>query len=183
MKKIKSYLMELVIVTVGVLIALFLSNVKESSQARKYCKESIETINNEVVANYSDLKGVIENQKNLRDTLYVYNDAPISIIELLEKVGDLKAAELSNVGLEFYKRNQIHSIDFKIMSMLNEMNILSEGIDDKINRLADFVYSNILEKSKENKMVLILHLQNTLDTEEQLLTLYREYIDENMDEK
>lgn len=177
MKKIRDYLMELIIVTAGVLIALFLSNLKESNQALKYYKASIETINNEVKANNSDLKGVIEDQMKLHDTLIKYGNSPISILEILQKSSGVKFATLNNSGLEFYKRNQINSIDFELMSKLNQMGTISKLIDIKLDRLINFIYLNIFDNSKENKMVLSIYIQDALDSEKQLMREYKEYID------
>ncbi|MDP2723243.1 MAG: hypothetical protein Q8O72_10835 [Bacteroidales bacterium] len=181
MEKIKSYFMELTIVTAGVLIALFLSNLTESNQERKYHIASVKTINNEVEANYSGLKGVIEKQNNLLDTLTKYRDAPTSLVDLFQKSSGLQFATLSNAGLGFYERNQINSIDFEMMSTLIQMNILSGVVDTKLEKLAEFTYSNTLGNSKEIKTVVILHLQNVLNTEYQLLELYKDFIDENIE--
>lgn len=181
MRNIKSYLMELIIVTAGVLIALFLSNLKENNQARINHKASIETINNEIEANYSELKGVIEKQMKFRDTLKKYRDTPIVIVEIFGKAGGIQSSELNNSGLDLYKRNLINSIDFEMMSILNEMNYTSENIDTKLNRLMDFTYPNLLNNSKESKIVLSIHIQDLLGTEKKLMKLYKDYIDKYID--
>jgi hypothetical protein len=175
--------MELIIVTAGVLIALYLSNLKESNQARKYHKASIETISKEIKANYSDLKGVIEKQILFNDTLIKYRNTPIMIGKIVTKAEGLQTAELNNTGFDLYKRNQISSIDFEMISMLNQMNSASGVIDAKLNRLINFIYQNILDDSKESKLVLSVHIQDALGTEKQLLKLYKDYIDKNIDTK
>ncbi len=177
MKSFKSYLMELIIVTAGVLIALILSNMKENNQAKKYYKASIETINNEVEINCEDIKGVIEKQMALHDTLLKYIDEPLVIGEIIAKSGGLKATTLNHSGLELYKSNQISSIDFELMSTLNNMNNLSKLIETKMNRLVDFGYRNILDSSKNSKMVLSLHIQDALGSEKKLMELYKNYIE------
>jgi len=177
----KSYLMELVTVTTGVLIALFLSNLKESNQARNYYKASIETINNEIEANYSELKGIIEKQMKFQDTLNQYRDSSILIGEIFDKSSGLQVAELSNSGLDIYKRNQISSIDFEMISTLNDMINLSDIIDAKLNRLTNFIYPNILNNSKESKLILSVHMQDVLGSEIDLMKRYKNYIDKNID--
>ncbi len=177
----KSYLMELVTVTTGVLIALFLSNLKESNQARNYYKASIETINNEIEANYSELKGIIEKQMKFQDTLNQYRDSSIVIGEIFDKSSGLQVAELSNSGLDIYKRNQISSIDFEMISTLNDMINLSDIIDAKLNRLTNFIYPNILDNSKESKLILSVHMQDVLGSEIDLMKRYKNYIDKNID--
>lgn len=178
MKKIKPYLIEFIIVTAGVLIALFLSNLKESNQARKYHIASIETINLEVQDNYSNLKGVIEKQKKLLDSLNEYTDSVHTILDIFQKSDGLTIATLSNAGLDFYKNDQINSVDFKMMSKLILMNYLSEIIDNKIEKLGNFAYSNIFEKSKKSKKLATLHLRDVLNTENQLLITYTDFINE-----
>lgn len=112
-EKIVSFLKELTIVTTGVLIALVISNFKENYQVRKYHKASIETINSEVEANYSSLKGVIEKQMQLHDTLVKYIETPIVIGEIFGRMGGLKASELSNAGLDLYKEIRLMQLILK----------------------------------------------------------------------
>ncbi len=178
MKKIKPYLIEFTIVTAGVLIALFLSNIKESNQARKYHLASIEAINMEIQDNYSQLKSVVEEQTNLLDTLIKYTESSDTILNLFRKANGLTVSTLSNSGLDFYKRDQINSIDFKIMSRLILMNSLSDLIQTKAEKLGNFAYANVLNNSKESKKILVLYLQDVLNTEKQLIKINEDFINE-----
>lgn len=177
MIKIYSYLKELTIVTIGVLIALVISNVKENNQARKYQIASIEAIKNEVEANYSSLKGVMEKQTSLLDTMKKYSTEHIPIGDLISKARGLQIATLSNTGLEFYKKNQINSIDFEMMTMLIRMKFLSELIDTNIGKLRDYLYPNLFADSEESNMLVILYLRNVMESETQLIATYEEFID------
>lgn len=180
MEKIKSYLKEITIVTIGVLIALFFSNLKENYQAKKFKIASIETIKNEVEINYSELKKVMEQQSRLLDTINKYTDNHISIYDLFHKTNGLQLPTLSNTGLEFYSRNEINSIDFEMMSTLIRMNMLSELIDTKLEKLMDFLYPYVYVDSKESKMMVIMYLRNVLESEGQLMNVYENFIDENI---
>ncbi len=175
----RNYLKELTIITAGVLIALFISNYKENNQARDYHSTSIETINTEVESNYSSLKGVIEQRTCFLDTITKYSEDNITIIDLIKKVDGVQCATLNNSGLEFYRRCKMSLIDFKMMSTLHEMQSLSELIEVKLERLSDFVYSNILIDSPESKTIAALYLRDVLSTEYQLLQIYERLIDEN----
>ncbi len=177
----KSYLTELTIITIGVLIALFVNNYKEDYQAREYQRASLITIENEVEANYSDLKGVIEKQTRLLDMTKKESADHVSIYSILKKAGGLQIATLSNTGLDFYKRNQINSIDFKEMSTLIQMNQMSELIGNKLEKLIDVVYGNIFVDSKESKMLVIMHLRDVLESENQLKHTYQTYIADHKD--
>lgn len=178
MPKIKSYLKELTIITIGVLIALFVGNIKENSQSKKYYNTSIETIKNEVKSNYIGLKGVVEKQTNLVDTIRKYSTDQITISNLiLEKGKGLQIATLDNSGLDFYKKNHINSIDFEIMSSLIKMESLSKLIDTKMDKLINYIYPNLFSDSEESKRLTILYLNNLLNSEIQLMQQYENFID------
>lgn len=178
--KIKSWLGEIAIVTAGVLIALFFSNLKERNQAQKYQRASIETIKSEVSVNNSDLKNVMEGHSRLIDTINKYIEDHISIYDLLNKTNGLQVATLSNTGLEFYTKNQINSIDFKMMSTLIQMKILSQFIDNKMEKLTEFVYPNMFVESRESKIMFVMYLRNVLESERQLLHLYQDFAEESL---
>lgn len=182
-EKFKSYLRELTIITIGVLIALVISNFKEDYQARKYHLASIKTINNEIKSNYSSLKGIVEEQTNLLDTLVKYTEDSSTIVDLFKKSNGLQFATIHNSGLEFYERNQINSIDFEMMSTLINMNFLSKIIEHKLDKFSDFIYLNAFSNTKENKMVVILHLKDIINTENQLLEFYKDFIDKKIETK
>jgi len=184
MKNIKSYLKELTIVTIGVLIALVISNFKENSQARDYYNTSIETVKNEVEANDSILKNIIESQTRLLDTINKHSADHITISDLIvEKGGGLAGVTLNNSGLEFYKNNQLNSVDFEIMSSLIRMQSISRLIDTKMEKLMDFVYPNLFVDSEESKKLVSLYLSNVLNSEIQLMHTYEDFINEYVENK
>ncbi|WP_321348955.1 hypothetical protein [uncultured Draconibacterium sp.] len=184
LNKIKSYLKELTIVTFGVFIALAISNYKEYKQARDYYMASIETVNKEVETNYEMLKGIIEAQSELLDTINKFSTNQITLSDLIiDKAGGLTGASLNNSGLEFYKNNQINSVDFEMMSRLIRMESLTKLIDKKMDKLMDYLYPNLFVDSEESKMLTSLYLSNLLGTEIQLMESYKNFIDEFIDEK
>ena len=179
LKEVKSFLRELTIVTAGVLIALFLSNLKENNQARKYQIASIKTVNSEVTENYSNLKGIVEEQTRLIDTIEKYSADHITLSELiLKKGGGVQIAQLRNAGLEFYTKNQINLIDFEMMSRLISMRATSKLLEIKVEKLLDFMNPNFFVDSKESKMLVIIYLHNIIDSENQLMHLYESFTDD-----
>lgn len=177
-KGIKSHLIEFIIVTAGVLIALLLSNIKENNQARRYYNKSIETINNEIETNYNSLKENIEGHMNLLDTINKYTTNHITISELIvNKGGGLSSTILSNSGLEFYKKNQLNSIDFEIMSELIRIENTTKLINTKMEKLMDFLYPNLFVDSEESKKLVVAQINNLLNSETQLMQQYENFMD------
>ena len=184
MSKIKSYLRELTIITIGVLIALVISDFKENNQAKDYFNASIETIKDEVGGNYSSLKNIIEDQTRLLDTInkHSVNDITLSNL-IIKKGGGLQVASLNNLGLEFYKKNQINLVDFEMMTRLIRMQSVSKIIDTKMEKLMDFVYPNLFVDSEESKKLVSLYLNNVLNSETQLMYIYEDFINVYVENK
>lgn len=84
---------------------------------------------------------------------------------------------LRNTGLDFYKRNEINSIDYEMMIMLMDMESNSKLIDTKLEKLMDFMYPNLFVDSEESKMLVVLYLGNLLNSEMQLMHSYELFID------
>lgn len=179
--KVKSYLRELTIVTVGVLVALFVSNLKETSQAKSYKSASIQSIIREVESNKAELKDVWKSQAELLDSLNIYLDEEITLSDLFHKAGGLRVPTLGNTGLEFYSKNQIEYIDFEIMASLIKMNSLTELINSKFDKLMDFVLPIVYSDTKESKRLVIVYLRNGMESERQLLNIYEQFLTAKID--
>lgn len=176
MNKIKSYLKELTIVTVGVLIALIISNIKENHQAKQYKKASIDAVKNEIESNYATLRKALEDHVSLRDTIEKYSNDNVVLSELIFKSGGLQIFYLENSGLDFYKRNEINLIDFELMSILISLKSSSDLIETKMVKLVDYLYPNLYVDSEESKKLVILYLGNVLNTESQLYQQYENFM-------
>lgn len=183
LSKIKTYIKDLTVVTMGVFIALIISNLKENRQARKFHNASIETIKNEVLTNHEILKTVIENQSQLQDTIDKYRNERITLEALFQKANGLQGANFSNTGIDFYSRNEIYSIDFERMAILSRMNALSKLIETKMEKLLDFVYPNTLADTEESKVLLYIYIDNLVESETQLSLLFENYIENYINEK
>ena len=177
-EKAKAVFKELVTLTAGVLIALLIDGYSDKRQAQQYHATSLETVKKEIQANFADLETVFEQQLQLRDTIEHYLEDSTSMNALFEQAGGLKSASLSHTGLAFYSKNEIGLIDLKVMSALVQMNTLSEVIDIKMGKLVDFVYPNVFTHSRASKQLLLIYLTNVLESEQQLLDLYGEFIDQ-----
>lgn len=176
MNKVKSYLSELTVVAIGVLIALLLNNLKENYEAEEYNNASLETIKIEVKENLSELSKVLIRHISTLDTLRKYENEKLSLSSLFIKSGGLQSATLRNVSYEFYARNKISTIDYDVMSSVIRMKSLTELITFKLSQLSEFIYENTFEKSKESKLLTITFLENLIESETQLKYFYQDYL-------
>ncbi|MCB0762545.1 MAG: hypothetical protein KDC12_13545 [Flavobacteriales bacterium] len=172
MKKTSSYLKELAVVTIGVLIALLLNNWKESREARQFYEKSLITVQQEMEENQADLSFVLNHQMALLDTVQNHLTDSTSVSELIQRAGGLKSATIRNVGLDIYARNDISNLDYATLSRLMQMKSLSGLIDNKMNKLMDFIYPNTFERSSESKELLSVFLSNLIESEAQLNHIY-----------
>ncbi len=175
---IPSYLKELTIVTIGVLIALVISNLQETYQSKKYQAASTEAVKKEIFLNSDKLKVAIERHTALRDTVAKYCMDRVLLSDLIFKADGLHGSYLRNTGLEFYSRNEIGLIDFKMMTMLMDIKSTSNLIDTKMEKLMDFIYPNLFVDTEDSKKLVILHINNLLNSETQLMFHYENLIDD-----
>jgi len=178
LNKFKSYFKELSIITISVLLALIISNIKESRQAKKYHRASIETIRSEVQQNHESLKHTVDLHLKMLDTIHKYENSPVTIEEIVQKAHGLQGMTVTNTGLEFYKRNKINDIDFEIMSVLLNIESATMMIDTKMSKLVDFLYPNIYNDAKESKRMFFNYLSNVLNSEQWLLEEYEDFLKE-----
>lgn len=159
------YLREFIIVAAGVMLALFISNLKDNLEAKKYNRESIETVKKEARANYQGLENIIQNHRSVVDTINFYIDDPVTIVEIFQKVNGIQFTTLSNTGLEFYSRSKISLIDFDIMTTLYQMEYFSSLVEKKLDRLADYAYTNLQSDTRESKMIVMVYLSDVVNSE------------------
>lgn len=84
---IKSSLKEIIPITVGILIALFINNWNENRKNRDYLKQILTSINKELKESDQEITRELAFQITLVDSLGFYkNDSKTSILDILKKL-------------------------------------------------------------------------------------------------
>ena len=172
MKKIIPLFKELLIVTSGVLIALFLSDLKETKQSKSYYNDSIQAIEKELEANCLSLKSVTGKHAHIIDTLAFHYYDTKSLLEIFEEVEGIQFAALMHVSFDFYQLFYINLIDIEFMSALHRVKTLADLLKTKLEHFSEFSYDKFNTHNYENKVLAQLYLRDIVSTEKELLLAY-----------
>lgn len=177
-KSVLSFVREISIIIIGVLIALLISNWNEYSNNKNYIEKTKSYIKKEVSKNKLELEKVQEKHSITIDSIQkfkVKND--FSIRDILANVKGLQLPELRNTGLRFFVANKAELIDFETISQLSSIDHLMEFVELKGKILIDFIYAKMESTSLEDKNTLIIHLGELIESEKSLLNACNEYLE------
>lgn len=180
-----NYLKEITIVVIGVLIAVFISNYKDSVDNEKYIEKTLLAIENDIKLSQSDLDTVYNRHLKLFEILREKLegseplDPELTLVELIASSGGFQVTTSKNISLRFFINQKAELLEYDIISKLLDIETQSELLQLKTRRLTDFFYENIDEGGEEVFMKLAYYLNDILDSEHTLLESYSEFLDKN----
>jgi len=185
-KKIASFigkwLFEIIPVFIGVILALYFSNLKEDNDKVRFVEQLKTSIIAEIDGNIADIDTLLVSKQNAMDTLLAYADIDsLSIYNVLSKTG-----VISFPSLEFSTWSIIQSSG---NAFVLETNTLREMVSmdiminrhhiESVNNVGDYILLNMFKKDKDVKMTMYMLMGNNADLEKQIrddLKLLREMI-------
>lgn len=180
-----NYLKEITIVVIGVLIAVFISNYKDSVDNEKYIEKTLLAIENDIKLSQSDLDTIYNRHLKLFEILREKLegseplDPELTLVELIASSGGFQVTTSKNISLRFFINQKAELLEYDIISKLLDIETQSELLQLKTRRLTDFFYENIDEGGEEVFMKLAYYLNDILDSEHTLLESYSEFLDKN----
>jgi len=174
------FLTEITIVVIGVLIAVSIGNYKEKVDNETYIEKTLLAIDNEIKLSQTEIDTVLNRHLKLYEALEnEIGETNKTIAELVINSGGFQVASIKNVSLRFFIANKAELLDFKLITQLLEIELLSDLLSDKIQRFADFSYENINSKDEEVKLKFAYLLSDIIDGEQTLLKSYATFLEEN----
>ncbi|GAA4817683.1 hypothetical protein [Litoribaculum gwangyangense] len=179
-KKIIYILQEIVIVAIGILIAVSISNYKENVDNQKYIEKTLLAIENEIKLSQTEVDSVLNRHIKLYEIIDNHiGSNEYTLSELITSSGGFQVASIKNVSLRFFISNKAELLEFQIISQLLDIESQTDILSDKIKRLADFVYDNLNERNDEGKIKFYHLLADVIDGEQTLLESYSRLLDDN----
>jgi glycerol-3-phosphate O-acyltransferase len=174
---ITSFLREIAIVVIGVLIALFISNWNEGIRQKKILNKTLFAISEEIKANKTDLEKVLQRHILTIDSIKanLENDT-LTVTQMFVRLGGFQAPEIKNIGLRFFISNNAELVDYELISDLSEIEFANKGFELKLNTLVDYVYDQLDNKTKKSKLKILVLLSDVVESEEGLSELYDEFL-------
>ena len=139
--QILSFLREIAIVVIGVLIAVSVGNYKERKDNEKYIEKTLLAIENEIRLSNNEVDTVLKKHVKLFEILEEQIDKEEQTLgELVLSAGGFQVASIQNVSLRFFVYNKAELLDFKLISQLLDIELQTNLLSDKLKRLTDFAY-------------------------------------------
>jgi hypothetical protein len=181
--QVGSYIKEITIVVIGVLIAVAINNLKERIDNQAYIKKTLISTEKEIAQNEESVNEVITKHTAILDSLSEISsyDSTESIGELISRLGGVQSPGIKNIGLRFFIANKAELIDYELISILSEIEINSTLLDEKLMRLTNYSYDNVTGTDEEIKIKFAYLLANVIDSEQVLLELYEEFKKKNQE--
>lgn len=175
-----SFLKEIAIIVIGVLIAVTINNLKESISNKKYTKKALSSIEKEIQHNKLEVEEILELHIALIDSIQssVHNDQE-TISEMILRFGGLQTAGVKSIGLRFFISNKAELIDYEIISQLAEIETSTSLLEKKMDRMIDFIYDQAGSSDKPSKTKFLIFLGNVIDSEQAMLAFYKQFLDKN----
>ena len=173
-----SFVKEVIVVLIGVLIALFINEWRETKNNEQFVSSVLAAVEKDIISSKEDLKEVSDKHIRTIDTMAVYlNDEQLSIVEIIEGVGGIQIAQTKNISLNYMVGNRAELLDYELISLLTNIESTRELLDNKFDKFLNYAYETVEATDAKSKRIFIIHLSNVIDSELSLLELYDEFLE------
>lgn len=174
------YFKDVTIVVIGVLIAVSVGNYKERLDDREYLRTTLAAIENEVTTSQGDLEMVLARHVALYEKLESeFGENEQTLGEFISRSGGFQVAGIQNISLRFFISNKAELLQFEIISQLLNIELNTNILSDKLDRLANFVYDHVNENNEEVMVKFTYLLTDVIDSEQTLISSYSEFLEVN----
>ncbi|MEM7372377.1 MAG: hypothetical protein AAF587_27405 [Bacteroidota bacterium] len=174
-----SFIRELVIVIIGILIALSINTWNANRKDEIFIEKALFAIEEEISLNQTDIRSIVQKHENTLDTIAIYvDDDHMSLEQIIKRVSGFQVAELKNIGLRFFISDKAELIDYETISMLSEIEFHSETVKTKTQNLVNHLYNKLDSTNKSDKHKFAIYLSDIMNSELKLLKLYDAFLNE-----
>ncbi|MER3328452.1 MAG: hypothetical protein RIF34_02650 [Candidatus Kapaibacterium sp.] len=175
-QKIRKLLFEILPVAIGVLMALFIDNFRDSYRDRQYVTKMMSIVRNENSQNMIQISEAIQRQKELNDTIsYYLNDSLSTIHALILKVNGLASPDLLHNGSDYLlNSNQVLLDVDQMIRMSNQKNEI-DNFHFSNKKLSDLFYQDLGKSDRESKYRFSMVLYDVIYYEERIYQLCKEF--------
>jgi len=163
---LKGFIKDIIPVLLGVLIALWINNWNEVKKDKKYIKNFYTSLKKELKETDIEIIEKTPKQKTLVDTLEFYSkNETIPLIEVIEKAGGVNGPLIKLNYWKALSNSKIELLEYDKLSILADIEEGNELLKYKRNKIIDFIYSNLTETSKKEKMLLKIMMLELINTQ------------------
>ena len=178
-----SFVLNLVVVTLGVLIALIIDNWKEKRRNQSILNKALRIVRDELSKNRAEVSKAIEMHRKLLDKLR--SDEPNGAQTLNEYLTQkieggklLLPAIKRGAGIRYFIEKHADLMDQELIFYLSDIEIVNNYFDKKVDILMDHIFDKWESRSPHDKSKFAVLLENLISNEDQLLKLYDWFLSE-----
>ena len=172
---------ELLTIIAGILIALFVNNVRERNQDRAVLSLTLNSLTREFDENIENINKMQARLERFRDTLSFYeNNTKLSIYDLTTRAPGLGTSELHTTNWQAtLSSNSLRLLDFETVNILSKIDSKHQELKDESATLVSIIYSPALYRSDEEgyryRKILGDWINSYLSNERELVELYNQF--------
>jgi DNA gyrase/topoisomerase IV subunit A len=179
-RQILSYLREITIVVIGIIIAVSIGNYKDRLDNKAYLNKTLKAIEVEMMASKTDVDTVLNRHLHLYNKLQnEFGTGEATLGEFLTNSGGFQVATVKNISLRFFISNKADLLEFDIISQLLEIESLTNILTLKIERITNFAYEHLNDTHEEMAIKFAYLLADIIESEQALLELYNDFLQQN----
>lgn len=165
-ENIKRYSLELITITCGIFIALFVNNCNETNKKENAMKEIINLIHLETKYNIEEVnKSLRSSQAAIDSTKKYLNDNNLSIAGLINRIGGLSFPSINNFSYKILPTTDIKFVanywqSFSVLFEIDELTNIMKNHSFNFSSFFMNYYKDTTLESKEKFLILITELNS-----------------------
>jgi hypothetical protein len=161
------FVKEIIPIVTGILIALFINNWNEIRKDKIYLNKMLASIKSELHDTNARIDSVLPKQRQLIDSLNFYAaDKKKNIMDIVLKANGFSIEPIKMNSWVALSSSKIQLIDYNVISTLSEIQNKKENLNMKSDYIVNFIYGNLIENSKEKKLMLTVLIKDLIIVEE-----------------
>ncbi len=172
---------ELVTIIAGILIALFVNNLREHNHDSTMLASTLNSLSQEFKVNIESINRIQPRLERFRDTLEFYeNDTHLSIYDLTTRAPGLGTAELHTTNWQAtLSGNSLRLLSFETITLLSQIDSKHHELKNEGATLVSIINSPALYRTDEEgyryRKVLSDWVVSYLSNEQELIALYNQF--------
>lgn len=173
--------LDMIPVVAGILIALFINNVRQSVLDQRLLASTLESLNDEFSKNQTNIEYYLPRQQRFLDSLrFFLEDRSFSIFDMSRKTDGMGTPEIHSTNWRSsLNNNSLQLLNFRTVNLLSQIDSKYEELKDQEALIYPIAYGPPMfkkgEEGWEYRKGLELWMISYISNERELLALYKEF--------
>ncbi len=167
---LRNIIFDIIPVTFGVLIALWISDIKQKEKDKKFRDDLIYSLHQELTYNIKELeRSIVLQDTLLKNLMYAKDDKTKNLLGVVLKMKGIKFINLKEMSFYILKTEKIMLFENSMIMNMAKLNGLHQFIKKSQEELLSNFYTNLFSYSQDIKTMLYYMFQGYLNSEKALL--------------